>query len=564
MQFIISQKIINISEVSFLENKMVRKLRKEPEQKETNNQFKMFHINFLNEIQEEAYKLFNKNQILFLIGPSGVGKSLLAMMFAIDSLLKKTTKKIYMTRPLVESGENLGFLKGDLDSKLGPHMTALYDVIDKLCSDGGAIREHVNRHYEVAPLAFMRGRAIINSENIITPSGLVPMGEIKLGDYVIGSNGKPTKVIGVYPQGKKPTYQVNFSDHTKSICSGDHLWSTMTLNEKLHKKGFSTKNTLDIMVNTRNKNNKKIHQIPIISNPVIFQEANVPIHPYLLGVLLSDISKNMSIISEDTEIIDNCIECLPSGYKIVYKGKYNYKIQSNRKNKIDLQSKSIPDIYKFNSVECRLSVLQGLLDADGLVYQHRSGTYKIKFSSKSKQLINDVMFLVRSLGGSAHKCTRDFDIRKMYVVDLTLPINPFKLNRKAYQYQPSKSTKMISSIVPKGAADCTCIKVEAEDHLFLTNDFILTHNTFDDAVCIFDEVQNSSAQQLKLFLTRMGNNCRMIITGDPLQSDIGRGSGLMDVFNKIKDIEGIAYVEFKREHIVRNNLIGKILEALEK
>ncbi len=86
--------------------------------------------------------------------------------------------------------------------------------------------------------------------------------------------------------------------------------------------------------------------------------------------------------------------------------------------------------------------------------------------------------------------------------------------------------------------------------------------TFDDAVCIFDEAQNATTQQLKLFLSRFGETSKVIITGDPLQSDIGRSSGLVEVMRKLKGIDNIGFIEFKENSIVRHRLVGDIIKAI--
>jgi phosphate starvation-inducible PhoH-like protein len=87
--------------------------------------------------------------------------------------------------------------------------------------------------------------------------------------------------------------------------------------------------------------------------------------------------------------------------------------------------------------------------------------------------------------------------------------------------------------------------------------------SFHDAICIFDEAQNASLLQLKLFLTRFGENSKIIVTGDPNQSDIGGKVALVEVIRKLKGTEGIGIFEFDSSSIVRHKLVGKIIEKLE-
>lgn len=88
--------------------------------------------------------------------------------------------------------------------------------------------------------------------------------------------------------------------------------------------------------------------------------------------------------------------------------------------------------------------------------------------------------------------------------------------------------------------------------------------TFDNSVCILDEAQNCTWGQLLLFLTRLGENSKMVITGDPQQSDIGRDSGLMDVFHRLDGLDGVGMVRFTEEHIVRHRLVSQIIKRLQK
>lgn len=88
--------------------------------------------------------------------------------------------------------------------------------------------------------------------------------------------------------------------------------------------------------------------------------------------------------------------------------------------------------------------------------------------------------------------------------------------------------------------------------------------TFDNAVCIFDEAQNATKSQLKLFMTRFGENSKIIITGDPLQSDLRpEQQGLMHVVKRLEDLPGVGIIYFKANSIVRHPLISAILEKLE-
>ena len=110
--------------------------------------------------QQHLMDAFKNNDLSFAIGPAGTGKTFLAVCYAVNLLKKGEIKKIILTRPAVEAGENLGFLPGDLKEKVDPYLRPLYDALDTLLS-----RERVERYIEkgiieIAPLAYMRGRTL--------------------------------------------------------------------------------------------------------------------------------------------------------------------------------------------------------------------------------------------------------------------------------------------------------------------------------------------------------------------------------------------------------------------
>lgn len=104
-----------------------------------------------------------KNDILFAIGPAGTGKTYTAVALAVKALKNKEVKRIILTRPAVEAGENLGFLPGDLKEKIDPYLRPLYDALDDMIPADKLKVYLENRTIEIAPLAFMRGRTLDNA-----------------------------------------------------------------------------------------------------------------------------------------------------------------------------------------------------------------------------------------------------------------------------------------------------------------------------------------------------------------------------------------------------------------
>ena len=149
-----------------------------------------FHLEFKNSAQKMAWAGFQQHDVLFLIGPAGVGKSFLAMAFAINEVIQGTKKKIILTRPIVESGEKLGFLPGDFNAKVDPYMMPLYDCIYALVGDNNPQRDLVNQAIEVAPLAFMRGRTFHDAVCILDEAQNASMMQMKLFMTRFGDNSK--------------------------------------------------------------------------------------------------------------------------------------------------------------------------------------------------------------------------------------------------------------------------------------------------------------------------------------------------------------------------------------
>lgn len=131
-----------------------------------------------------------KNDLVFAVGPAGSGKTYTAVALAVRAMKNKEVRKIILTRPAVEAGENLGFLPGDLKEKLDPYMQPLYDALfDMLPSD--KLQTYLeNKLIEVAPLAFMRGRTLNNAYVILDEAQNATEGQMKMFLTRMGSSAK--------------------------------------------------------------------------------------------------------------------------------------------------------------------------------------------------------------------------------------------------------------------------------------------------------------------------------------------------------------------------------------
>ena len=131
-----------------------------------------------------------KNDLIFAIGPAGTGKTYTAVALAVRALKNKEVRRIILTRPAVEAGENLGFLPGDLKEKLDPYMQPLYDALsDMIPAD--KLEQHIeNRVIQIAPLAFMRGRTLDNAFVILDEAQNTTESQMKMFLTRMGNSAK--------------------------------------------------------------------------------------------------------------------------------------------------------------------------------------------------------------------------------------------------------------------------------------------------------------------------------------------------------------------------------------
>ena len=113
--------------------------------------------------QKKYYKAVLENDIVFAVGPAGTGKTYQAVACAVSALKNNEVDRIVITRPVVEAGENLGFLPGDLKEKVDPYLTPLYDALNNMLPPDKLKKYMENKQIEIAPLAYMRGRTLHNS-----------------------------------------------------------------------------------------------------------------------------------------------------------------------------------------------------------------------------------------------------------------------------------------------------------------------------------------------------------------------------------------------------------------
>lgn len=358
---------------------------------------------------------------------------------------------------------------------------------------------------EVYPASFMKGhvdlydkhrflvldwKAQPDDEIVLTPRGWVRMDSLKVGDHVIGANGRATQVTGVFPQGEKEVYRITTSDGASCEATLDHLWTVRTRDRKpdgtRHQRIMSTAQ----IIKELEKGRPRWSVLPELG-PVQYESVGeLPVDPYALGLLLGDGSfRGGSVTFANADGLESG---LPFDLKLIDQepGRCPQFVVRGAVQAIrDLGlhgslsvDKHIPEVYLKASVADRLALLQGLMDTDGYVAKGNA-----HFCTSSEALSVNVTELVRSLGGKTFTHV-DKKLRKgastlAHLVSVRLPngMCPFRadIDTKKGRWRKGTETheRFISTIEPSRVVSTRCIKVQDADQLYVTRGFLVTHNT---------------------------------------------------------------------------------------
>ena len=339
-------------------------------------------------------------------------------------------------------------------------------------------------------------KALSLDSELFTINGKTTIKDVCVGDRIFGPDGKLTTILQKSEIFYKQMYCLTLHDGRKLKLSEDHINSVIRQRQDkygkmyLNKENLTTKEILKIGIRNKNSTNWKFFIEN--TNPVEFMKKDLILDPYTLGLLLGDgriREKGSCDLTAHKDDWETYYKYIP--YKLGKKqvdtrnnNVVNHTIKNIYKENLKLginvkgNKKFIPQEYLFSSVEQRLELLKGLMDTDGTIGSNGYCSY----SSTSLQLCTDIAFLVRSLGGVAQ-----IQESKTYTkvgIKINLPI--FKLDRKLVkQRYNQKNYSHIISIEPIELEPSQCIAVDNNDHQFLTNDFIRTHNTGIRGVKIF-------------------------------------------------------------------------------
>lgn len=340
------------------------------------------------------------------------------------------------------------------------------------------------------------GKAQPVGEPVLTPWGWRPIGDLQVGDEVIGSDGEPTEVVGVFPQGRRPVVRVRFSDGAAVRCDTEHLWAVRDKYDVYRDRPWR--------VLPASKLSGRRWRVPLV-DPVFQVPTPLPLDPYLLGVLLGDGGlsvKGRVLLHTEHALARTLVLPHPATLTLLRNDGPNgvggtyivggpvgrgrnpvlWAVRSLGLEGAHAADKRVPADYLHASAEARVALLRGLMDADG----HVRADGHVELTLANEGLIDDAANLVRSLGGTARKAPKQTSwthrgVRKAGIawrLSIALDVCPFRW--KADRWQPRSKyppTRHIEGVEPDGEAECVCIAVDAPDQLYVTSDYVLTHNT---------------------------------------------------------------------------------------
>ena len=181
--------------------------------------------------QRKLSDLISKNDMVFAVGPAGTGKTYTAVALAVRALKNREVKRIILTRPAVEAGENLGFLPGDMKDKLDPYMQPLYDALNDMIPLEKLKAFIEERVIQIAPLAFMRGRTLDNAFVILDEAQNTSVQQMKMFLTRMGQSAKFI-ITGDSTQVDLPNKQKSGLSHSLDLLSHVKGIEIVRLNEK--------------------------------------------------------------------------------------------------------------------------------------------------------------------------------------------------------------------------------------------------------------------------------------------------------------------------------------------
>ena len=354
--------------------------------------------------------------------------------------------------------------------------------------------------FTICLLSRQMGKALDVDTPIPTPNGFKTMGELEVGDYVVGSNGHPCKVTLATPyQHNRRCYEVMFDDGSVIVADADHIWTVFDKKKRI-KADMTTQQILDAGIYLPNVSKERRFFIGNCS-PVELPERRLLIDPYLLGYWLGDGTTMAAEIThhvDDSYIVDY-VKSLGYSFKSKFEkfegnttvmNLYIHGFVGQLKAINVLGNKHVPELYMFASKDQRLALLRGLMDSDGCSAKSVNGKKLAlcEFCNKNFVLAEQVAQLCASMGMKPRMHSEFINGTEYHYVQFSAYSEegvgiPFLLERKTERLAEKSGTSKVwrrffVAITPVESRPVKCIQVDSADHLYLAgNRFIPTHNT---------------------------------------------------------------------------------------
>lgn len=408
---------------------------------------------------------------------------------------------------------------------------------------------------------FAIGGGVLNPQPIdslvATPNGFVRIGDLKAGDLICDSKGGTQKVNFVLGKGLQPCVEFTLSDGRTVRSALSHNWQVRDKHYKVKEMtAQEIINYYDSEVERskkRKQGRRNLLKVTLSSPVCLNKEKELKIHPYVLGFILGDgcMTKKASkptISTYDKDVVDRFNEL---GYKTENKeyqkfGDYVVSDASIKKHLIELglwghtaKDKFIPQEYKHASVQDRLELLKGLFDADGYcTFSQNSKSPRVGYVTVSKQMCDDIREIIYSLGGvcgvsEKAPCIRDWGHRISYCLKSYI-LHPHIFDDKELFYLKRKKTRAIgdekrshklqlaiTNYKMLSQKEMVCINVSGEEHLYLTDNYVVTCNCGKTFAAVLSIAEASSDSRFRALFLR--NNL----------GDAKASGGILDTFREV-------------------------------
>lgn len=420
-----------------------------------------------------------------------------------DSELKAKTDEFKLR---LANGESVNQIMPDAYAAVGEAAYRVLGMRPYKVQIMGAI---VLNEGKIAEMKTGEGKSCSLSTPIPTPEGWKKAGDIKVGDIMFGRDGKPTKVLGVYPQGEKQIYEVHLVDGRMVEVADEHLWTVYAGSDYNRTRVI---NTADMMKLGVRSGKSYRFRLPM-NDAVEYPEAELPLNPYVLGAFLGNGCKDAQYalaLSSGNDFVPNEVARILGVVARQRKSSYTWYFYKGERDRVSSKEypkeytilltqtscndKYIPEIYKTASIEQRWALLQGLFDTDGCI--ESKDRFHLTYSTTSEKLRDDVCEVIYSLGMSCTwRRSRKAGERTAKKDQYTIAVNvdndikkkffryPLKLDRAKLAEKAGGKRKLYDRIAIKDIVkkeektEMVCFTVDNEEHLFLCGNYVVTHNT---------------------------------------------------------------------------------------